>query len=251
MSTVLLCRDGLSARYVAHRLADAGRLDAIVLETGADARRRKLRRELRRTPWWRMPMLALDLTALALYGRWTGRAFRRRLAGHAALGHYPERVPLRRFADANDVACVSALRELAPDVLVVLGTSILKPDVLEIPGGAALNIHGGIVPQYRNVHSEVWAVLKGDTENVGTTIIHLDSGIDSGAIALQRRVEGAEGFFDLRWKNLELAGDLIVEALELEVRGVLPRHAQDAPGGFYRTPGAAELIRLGVTGMGR
>jgi Formyl transferase len=251
VSTVLLCRDGLFARYVAHRLADADRLDAIVVETGADARRRKLRRELRRTPWWRLPMLAVDLIALSLYGRRARRALRWRFAGHAALSHYPEGVPLQRFDDANEDACVAALRELAPDVLVVLGTSILKSEVLEIPARAALNIHGGVVPEYRNVHSEVWAVLKGDAENVGTTIIHLDDGIDSGAIALQRRVEGAEGFFDLRGKNLELAGDLIVEALELEGRGVLPRRAQDATGGFYPTPGAVELIRLGVTHIGR
>jgi methionyl-tRNA formyltransferase len=245
VKVVLLCRDGPVARHLAHALAEEDLLDAIVVEAGGAARRRKLRREVRRTPWWRLPLLALDLVALALYGRLWNRELARRLRGRAAAFGYPDRVPRERFDDANEPDAVAALRRLEPDVLVVLGTSILRAPVLSIPKRAALNVHGGIVPEYRNVHSEVWAVLARDHDNVGTSILHLDEGIDSGAVALAGRVTAADGFFDLRWRNLELARSLVVDALHRLEEGALPRDPQDeSRSGFHSTPGFGALVRL-------
>lgn len=250
MRVVFLCRNGLVARYVAHELSRDRSLTAIVVESGRDARRRKLRRDWERTPWWRIPLFLVDLVALALYGRLWRAELRRRMAGHPALEGYPEGVPLHRVHDANDEECVGILRDLTPDVMVVLGTSILGRRVLEIPTQAALNIHGGIVPEYRNVHSEVWAVLRGEPTQVGTSIIHLDEGIDSGAVALQERVgagtpDAVGSFFDLRWRNVELAARLARQALRRHSEGTLPRLVQDArEAGFHPTPGARELVRL-------
>jgi hypothetical protein len=245
VSTVFLCRDGAAARYLAHELAQRGLVDAIVAETGRAARQRKLRRELDRTRWWRLPFLALDLAALAVYGRLWSRALDRRLAGHPAASGYPEGIPLWSFDDANGADCVARLRESAPDVLVVFGTSILRAPVLSIAKRTSLNVHGGLVPAYRNVHSEVWAVLAGDERSAGTSILHLDEGIDSGAVALAGRVQHAEGFFDLRWRNLELSAALLVEALEREREGTLAREPQGASeSGFWPTPGLGALVRL-------
>lgn len=248
MKTVLLCRDGIVARYLAHTLAAEELLDAIVVESGRAAKREKLRREWRRTPWWRLPVLALDLAALTIYDRLWSRSLRRRLHDHPAGRGYPAAIPTQRIDDANAPDCLEALKRLAPDVLIVLGTSILGAPVLAIPERAALNVHGGIVPEYRNVHSDVWAVLHGDASNVGTSIIHLDEGIDTGAVALQRRVSGAAGFFDLRWRNVLVATELVVEALRRLEDGTLPREPQDSErSGFHRTPGAAALLRLALT----
>lgn len=243
MRVVFLCREGLPARFIGHRLHEEGLLHAVVSEVGGAAKKRKLRRTLDRTPWWALPGLGRDLLALSAYGRRWRRYLAGRLADHPAAEGWPD-VPRSRFDDANDPTCVLALEALQPDVLVVYGTSILGPDVLQT-SPTALNIHGGIVPAYRNVHSEVWAVLNGDAENVGTSILHLDEGIDSGAVALQRRVSDADSFSDLRWKNLELSADLIVEALRKHAAGTLPaeRQAEGEPG-FYPTPGARELRRL-------
>lgn len=244
---VFLCRDGLVARYLAHELHAEQTLTAIVTETGRDARRRKLERSWRKTPWWRAPVWALDLAALSLYGRLWRRELRRRLASHPALSGYPADVERSTFDDANEPAAVAHLRSLKPEILVVLGTAILGSEVLEIPRGAALNIHGGIVPEYRNVHSEVWAVLNRSAADVGTTVIHLDEGIDSGAVALQERVEASDdpSFFELRWRNVELSARLAREAVRRELEGRLPKVPQDdAEAGFYSTPGLRELLRL-------
>ncbi len=245
--TVFLCRNGAPARFIADHLSSSGRLDGIVVETGRAARRRKVRREMRRRGVWGLPALAVDLTALAIYGRLWKRALTSEMKAYPTARDWPTDIPRETFDDANEPACVEALQRMDPEVLVVFGTSILRSDVLSVPSRAALNIHGGIVPGYRNVHSEVWAVLRDDVENIGTSILHLDEGVDSGAVALERRVvSGGGGFFDLRWKNLELAANLIGEALELDAKDALPREPQNAarPSGFFPTPGARELLRI-------
>jgi len=245
MKVVFLCRDGAVARYIAHELHADGFVDAIVVESGRDARRRKLRRAWTQTSWWKSPVLMLDLLALTIYGKLWSRFVARAMRAYPGRDAFPPDVPVHRVDDANDAECLSILQGLSPDVLVVLGTSILQGPILAIPRDLVLNIHGGIVPDYRNVHSDVWAVLRNDVANVGTSILHLDEGIDSGAIALQDRVAGARGFFELRWRNVELSGRLIREALSMHAVGTLPRETQDESGvGFYPTPGVVALLRL-------
>ncbi len=251
MNVVLLCREGPVARRLARMLSEHGLLDAVVAEEGSDARARKMRREWAQTPWWRVPLFGLDLIALAIYGTLWSREMKKRLAAEGAGDEYPVGVPIHPVGDANDARCVALLRDLAPDVLVVFGTAILKRPVLDTASELALNVHGGVVPKYRNVHSEVWAVLNGDTGSVGSSILHLDEGIDSGAIALQERVDGATGFFDLRWRNVELSQRLIIESLQLHAKGELPKTPQDSEdAGFYRTPGVGPLLRLAFRKVG-
>jgi methionyl-tRNA formyltransferase len=243
---VLLCRDGVEGRYLAWRLAGAGRLDGLVIEDGGPARRRKLRRTLRASPRASLPLRLLDLLAVTLYGRLMRRALHRRVLPHEGGDAYPGGVPTVRVADGNDEACLSALSRLAPDVLVVSGTAILRAPVLATPRRYALNVHGGLVPGYRNVHSDAWAVLRGEPERVGTSLLHLDEGIDSGAVALQRavNVEPGDTIADLRAKNLALGADLVLEALEQAEQGSLAYSAQRGEGGFHPTPGLRDLLRL-------
>jgi methionyl-tRNA formyltransferase len=182
---------------------------------------------------------------VALYAARAERRLARQL-GPAAAG-FPADVELFRVVDANDAECVAVLKRFAPDVLLVYGTSILEPHVLEIPGDYALNIHGGIVPAYRNVHCDFWALYRRDLENVGLSIIHLDPGIDSGDVALQDRVEVSAGdsIFDVKAMLAQLAARLALDALQRAREGTLPRQPQDRTrSGFCRTPTARQLLRL-------
>ena len=171
MKVVLLCREGAIARRLARMLSEHGLLDAVVAEDGSHARAQKMSREWARTAWWRAPLFGLDLVALAIYGTLWSREVKKRLAAEGAGDEYPVGVPVHPVGDANDARCVALLRDLTPDVLVVFGTAIRKRPVLDTAREAALNVHGGVVPKYRNVHSEVWAVLNGDTERVGSSIL--------------------------------------------------------------------------------
>ena len=52
-----------------------------------------------------------------------------------------------------------------------------------------LNIHGGIVPNYRNVHGQFWSYYNKDYSNMGSSILHLTKGIDNGNVALMSNLD--------------------------------------------------------------
>ena len=98
---------------------------------------------------------------------------------------FPAGVTRVDIGDANDAASIEALKGLQPDVLIVLGTGILRDPVLAIPSLYCLNIHGGAVPEYRGVYSDFWTLANNDPGAVGSRrIFHIDPGVDTGPVAL-------------------------------------------------------------------
>lgn len=243
---VLLCRDGAEAQFLAAALHREGRLDAIIVERGGPARRRKLRRMLgERSLLVRLGRLA-DAAAVLVYSRVVQWWLRWRVLAPAGVSGYPDGVPRWAVDDANEPDCVARLRALAPSTLVVLGTAILRDDVLSLPIDHILNVHGGVVPEYRNVHSDVWALLRGDPSGLGTSLLHLDAGIDTGDVALIGRIDARSGWGILRVKraNLELAATLLTAALQRLDDDTLPRQPQQGEARFYPTPGVPQVLRL-------
>ncbi len=246
MTVALLVRDSPAARLLAHRVAESHELLAVVVESGRDARRAKLSRELHRGFPWRLPLTILDLAALGTY-QWCWSRYRTRRDLAVAVPQAWPAVAITQVDDVNDEAGVALLTRLKPDICLVFGTGILRGRTLRLGSRYVLNIHGGIVPAYRNVHSEFWGVLRNDLGNIGTSIIHLDEGIDSGAVALQRRlmVDPDESLFSIRYRNTQLAVETALEALAVAACGPLPAEPQDpAKRGFFITPRLVDLVRM-------
>lgn len=253
MRVALLVRDSAAARQLARRIAERWELPLVISESGRSARARKLKRELRRGFPWRTPLTLIDLFALWLFeAMW--KAYLRRTVGTDFASEWPNGSKVVQVDDANDPESVEALREVAADIVLVLGTAILRGETLRVPRRYLLNIHGGIVPRYRNVHSEFWALARHDPGNIGVSILHLDEGIDSGAIALQRHlhVEPGESLFSIRLRNSRLAIEAALEAVSMVEAGqlaALPQRSGEA--GFYRTPRASDLLRFFLADRGR
>lgn len=129
------------------------------------------------------------------------------------------RVPMviQRRPDASDYGnMLSEIRSLAPDLIWVNSYSmILRPNVLDISRFGALNIHGGLLPQYRGCNPTQWAILNGEHE-VGVTLHEISDGIDEGKIIAQRRVPL---FFSDTWKS---AGHRISDATDQLIQEHLP-----------------------------
>ena len=242
LRTVLLCRDGADQRYLAAELADAGLLDAVVVESRGDARRAKLLKTFRTARLWAVPLKALDVVALVLYGNWSEKL----LATRLAVAGYPAGVPRIDISGANDAASIEALAKLRPDILIVLGTGILRDPVLAIPTRYALNVHGGKLPDYRNVYSDFWPLSNGDQDGVGSTIFHLGPGVDTGDIALADTVPMRPWppFADIKVENSRLRARLTVAAVEQANAGTLPRVPQGVDGArTWYAPTATQLAR--------
>ena len=93
---------------------------------------------------------------------------------------------VQRVESINDPSVIDVLQKTQPELVVVLGTSIIKEPVLAA-APCFVNLHAGITPMYRGAHGQFWAVLNRDFGNVGVTLHFVDKGIDTGAIVKQGR----------------------------------------------------------------
>lgn len=90
--------------------------------------------------------------------------------------------PMLRVGNINAEETVNAIRNASPDLIVVMGTGILKNSVLSACSAPIINIHGGCLPDYKGNHCFFFALLDRNFTKIASTIHLVDAGIDSGAI---------------------------------------------------------------------
>ena len=239
MKTVFLTNNSGPAKFITNNLHMKGLLDATIIEGESEKKTNKVIREIKSTSWKRIPEKILDLFTIWIYSQLAKRYIEKHLLKPNNIEEFPTEIDLHKVKNASSSQCLSILKSLEPELIIVFGTSILKPEVLSIAKRYTLNIHGGIVPKYRNVHSDFWAVSKKDFTNIGTSIIHLDPGIDTGDIAMQGllKVNPDDTLFSIKKKNIELSLQLITQAIEMAKTGSLPKTQQSKLiDGFYKTP---------------
>ena len=80
------------------------------------------------------------------------------------------------------------LKEIDYDIVIVVGTGIIKKNILSLINKPIINVHVGITPKYRGVHGAYWALVNNDSENCGVTIHFIDEGIDTGKVISQQNI---------------------------------------------------------------
>lgn len=126
-----------------------------------------------------------------------------------------EEEKLNYVSSVNDLECISILKDLSPDVIIVNGTRIISSKVLESTSALFINTHVGITPQYRGVHGAYWALVKDDKANCGVTIHKVDKGIDTGDLIKQATIEVSkqDNFTTYPLHQYGVAIDLMKETL--------------------------------------
>jgi len=89
--------------------------------------------------------------------------------------------------DLKDEDFCKQLRELDPDVFVVVAFKILPQKVIKIPKYGAINLHASLLPKYRGPAPINWAIINGEQES-GYTIFQIEKSIDTGDILEQKKV---------------------------------------------------------------
>jgi len=107
----------------------------------------------------------------------------------------------------NDPAFLSTLRQMAPDLIVVVAFGqILPQSMLDIPRFGCVNIHASLLPRYRGAAPIQWAIIHGET-STGVTTMQMDAGMDTGPILLQAHTEiGADETADRLAERLSSLG---------------------------------------------
>ena len=100
-------------------------------------------------------------------------------------------IPAHTVLDHNGSECEALLRSLAPDLLLLAGTRIIKANVLAVPRIGTINAHPGWLPTYRGRNCNLWAFLEGGPTGISTHFV--DPGVDTGPILLREPVPIAPG----------------------------------------------------------
>lgn len=92
------------------------------------------------------------------------------------------------YKEVNLPYVYDAVKKFNPDLMLVFGSSIIKNPLLELlPSGRFLNLHLGLSPYYRGSGTNFWPFVNNELEFIGSTILYLDSGIDTGDIVCHIR----------------------------------------------------------------
>jgi methionyl-tRNA formyltransferase len=141
-----------------------------------------------------------------------------------------ERIPvLQPERPRGDTEFAAALRELAPDISIVVAYGHILPTALiDLPPRGTLNIHASLLPRLRGAAPVQAAIREGLTET-GVTIMRMVTKLDAGPIIHQLRTPIAddETGGELALRLSELGALALIEALALMEVGVVKETAQD------------------------
>ena len=155
-------------------------------------------------------------------------------------------IPVYQPEKVREEAFVEELREMNPDVIVVVAFGQILPEsILNIPKYGCINIHASLLPKYRGAAPIQWAVIDGEKET-GVTSMYMEKGLDTGDMIDKLVVqimpkETGESLHD----KLSLAGgELILETLEKLSSGTAVRTKQDDSLSCYAGMLTKELGRI-------
>jgi len=89
----------------------------------------------------------------------------------------------------NSESTLNMLKDISPGILILGQTGIVKKNLLEIPALGTLNAHPAVLPDYRGIDCNRWAILNDDWDKIGCTVHWVDAGVDTGRIILKKRYE--------------------------------------------------------------
>ena len=132
----------------------------------------------------------------------------------------------------KDEAAQAALRAHQADAAVVVAYGLILPKpILEAPRLGCFNVHASLLPRWRGAAPINRAIMAGDMES-GVTIVQMDEGLDTGAMAMAERVPIQSDMTagDLHDALARLGADLMPRALTAAERGTLALAPQPEQG---------------------
>jgi len=184
--TLLIChdraaldREGLS-RWLGSFSTFVG---TVVVRESRQRLKRRIGRELARVG----PVRFFDVLAFRLYYRLLQLRADRKWEAHELdrlRRSFPESagVPECVVSSPNSSEAEAFIRDRRPDLVLARCKTLLKEQIFSIAPLGTYVLHPGICPEYRNAHGCFWARALGDGENIGTTLLRIDRGIDTGPV---------------------------------------------------------------------
>ncbi|MCA9001137.1 MAG: hypothetical protein KDB61_04375, partial [Planctomycetes bacterium] len=156
-------------------------------------------------------------------------------------------IPFHRTENVMDDASLSFARNFEPDVIVSLCHQILKEPLISLAPLGIVNVHPGVLPEFRGIQPYFWELSEG-AQRAGATL-HLieDEQVDAGGV-LARASYAIPAGISVQcnyYLTIQCAARLLPDCIGRLQAGELEPEAQDPnDGAYYRWPDSAAFERL-------
>lgn len=144
-------------------------------------------------------------------------------------------IPVYQPARVRNPEVVESIRQLAPDVIVVVAFGqILPKALLDIPPLGCINVHASLLPRYRGAAPLNWCIINGETET-GVTTMLMDVGLDTGPMLLKQAtpIDENEDIVSLHDRMSLMGAGLLSETLDRLTAGTIVPQEQDGSQSCY------------------
>lgn len=150
-------------------------------------------------------------------------------------------IPVLQPQTLKDEAAQQELRDLQPDLMIVVAYGLLLPQaVLDIPRLGCINVHASLLPRWRGAAPIQRALLTGDAET-GVTLMQMAAGLDTGPMLLKTHcpITPDDTSASLHDKLAHQGGEALAQLLPLMEQGQLQAEPQNTQLATY----AAKLTK--------
>jgi folate-dependent phosphoribosylglycinamide formyltransferase PurN len=157
-------------------------------------------------------------------------------------------LPRLKVISINSDACRTALQHLEPRIVLVVGTRMIRKQILSSTNAIFINYHAGINPRYRGQYGGYWALAQGDASHAGVTVHLVDAGVDTGSPLYFARFAPGErdNVATFHYLQVVVAIPLIMRAMDDALSNRLTVQAYDGPSQQWFHPTAVEYLRNGL-----
>ena len=129
-------------------------------------------------------------------------------------------LPILQPERLRDEAFLEALRELNPDLGIVIAFRMLPEVVWGMPRLGTFNLHASLLPEYRGAAPINWAIINGE-KRTGVTTFLLNHEIDKGAIIEQQEVDilDEDNIGTLYDKLMSVGSELVLRTVDKIAQG--------------------------------
>lgn len=133
-------------------------------------------------------------------------------------------IPVYQPESLKDAAAQQQLRDLQPDLMVVVAYGLILPKaVLAIPTHGCWNVHASLLPRWRGAAPIQRAIQAGDAKT-GVCLMQMEAGLDTGPVLLHQElpIAATNTGGQLHDKLAELGAQVLSDGLGLLRAGIKP-----------------------------
>jgi len=153
--------------------------------------------------------------------------------------------------DVNSAEGIARIGASSPELVIsIRHMTILKPHIISLPTLGTLNLHSGLLPNYKGVMATFWSMLNGE-KSIGTTLHFIeDESIDTGAILKTSKtpVDYKKSYF---WNTLNLykcgCENIISTVKALDHGQALSSVRQTGNGNYFSFPEEEQVRKADFT----